>query len=370
MNSAGPADDGHAPVAAIARGSGDPLDLPAAFGVAPIRGRLRAIPEDFRVEEILGFEPDGEGAHVLLTVEKRGANTGWVAAQLARCAGVPPRDVGSSGHKDRNAVTRQAYTLPWPAQAPLESCLSLSGEGWRVVGASRHGRKLRPGSHRANRFALRVRDVAGDRVALHARLEAIVERGVPNYFGPQRFGRGGSNLERARRWAEGAAAPRDRSARTFALSAARSHLFNAVLAERVRTGSWDRLLPGEAVMLDGRRSFFQAGAIDAELLARSEAKDVHPSGPLWGRGATPATGEALAVESAVVRGETALRTLLESQGLDQERRSLRLPVRALEWSLEGEDLTLAFELPRGAFATAVLHEIVEGSWTDADGTED
>jgi tRNA pseudouridine13 synthase len=370
VSGAGPADDAHAPVDAIALDPIDPLSLPTALGVAPVRGRLRAIPEDFRVEEILGFEPDGEGTHVLLTVEKRGANSGWVAAQLARATGVPPRDVGSSGHKDRNAVTRQAYTLPWPAQASLESCLSLAGEGWRVVGASRHGRKLRPGSHRANRFALRVRDLAGDRESLHARLEAIAKRGVPNYFGPQRFGRDGSNLGRARRWAAGAAVPRDRSARAFALSAARSQLFNAVLAERVRTGRWDRLLPGEAVMLDGRRSFFRAGEIDAGLMARCEAMDVHPTGPLWGRGATPATAEALAVEAAVVTGDAALCTLLESQGLEQERRSLRLPVRDLEWAIEGDELTLAFELPRGAFATAVLHEIVEGSWTDADGVED
>lgn len=370
MSAAGPADDGHASPAAVARGSTDPLSVPNAYGAAPVRGRLRAIPEDFRVEEILGFEPDGAGAHVLLTVEKRGANTGWVSAQLARAAGVGSRDVGCSGHKDRNAVTRQAFTLPWPAQAPLESCLELAGEGWRVVAASRHGRKLRPGSHRANRFALRVRDVGGSRDALRARLEAIAQRGVPNYFGPQRFGREGSNLERARRWAEGGAAPRDRAARAFALSAARSLVFNAVLAERVRTGSWDHLLPGEAVMLDGRRSFFRAAGIDSELVARCLAMDVHPSGPLWGRGESPATEEALAVESAVVATETALCALLESQGLEQERRSLRLPVRELEWSLEGGDLDLAFELPRGAFATAVLHEIVEGSWTDADGAED
>jgi tRNA pseudouridine13 synthase len=369
VSSAGP-DDGRPPAAEVAYTSIDPLSLPTAHGVAPVRGRLRVVPEDFRVEEVLGFEPDGDGTHVLLTVEKRGANTGWVVAQLARAAGVPPRDVGCSGHKDRNAVTRQACTLPWPAQAPLESCLSLAGEGWRVVGASRHGRKLRPGSHRANRFALRVRDVGGDREALRTRIETIAMRGVPNYFGPQRFGRGGSNLDRARRWAEGGAAPRDRSARAFALSAARSQLFNAVLAERVRAGSWDRLLPGEAVMLDGRRSFFRAADIDAGLLARCEAMDVHPSGPLWGRGTSPATDEALAVESAAVATEASLCALLESQGLEQERRSLRLPVRDLEWALDGDDLTLAFELPRGAFATAVLHEIVEGSWTDADGAED
>jgi tRNA pseudouridine13 synthase len=123
-------------------------------------------------------------------------------------------------------------------------------------------------------------------------------------------------------------------------------------------------------MLDGRRSFFRAGEIDAGLLARCEAMDVHPSGPLWGRGASPATEQALAVESAVLTGEAVLCTLLESQGLEQERRSLRLPVRDLDWALEDDELTLAFELPRGAFATAVLHEIVAGSWADADGAED
>jgi tRNA pseudouridine13 synthase len=370
VSPAGPADDGLTPAGTVTRESSHLSSLPSALGVAPVRGRLRAIPEDFRVEEILGFEPDGEGTHLLLTVEKRGANSGWVAEQLARAAGVPPRDVGSSGHKDRNAVTRQAYTLPWPAQAPFDPCLAFGGEGWRVVGASRHGRKLRPGSHRANRFVLRVRDVAGDREALRDRLGTIAARGVPNYFGPQRFGRNGSNLERARRWAEGGAAPRDRNPRTFALSAARSQIFNAVLAERVQADSWDRLLPGEAVLLDGRRSFFRAGEIDAELRARGVAMDVHPSGPLWGRGPAPAAGDALAIESAVVATEASLCALLDSQGLEQERRALRLPVRDLEWAIEGDDLELAFELPRGAFATAVLHEIVEGSWADADGAED
>jgi tRNA pseudouridine13 synthase len=352
------------------RGSADPLHVPTAYGVPPVRGRLRATPEDFRVDEVLGFEPDGAGSHVLLVVEKRGANTGWVAAQLARAAGVAARDVGWSGQKDRDAVTRQAYTLPWPAQAPLEPCLALAGDGYRVVAATRHGRKLRPGSHRANRFALRVREIEGDAGALQSRLELIARRGVPNYFGPQRFGRRGSNLDRAHHWAAGGAAPRDRGARAFALSAGRSAVFNAVLAARVAQGRWDHLLPGEAVLLDGRRSFFRAAEIDAELVARCEAMDVHPSGPLWGRGASPAADEAHAVEAAVTAGEAALCALLESQGLEQERRSLRLPVRGLEWSLDVDGLLLTFELPRGAFATAVLHEIVQEAWADAAGGED
>jgi tRNA pseudouridine13 synthase len=158
--------------------------------------------------------------------------------------------------------------------------------------------------------------------------------------------------------------------RGFALSAARSLLFNGVLAERVRRGDWDRLLCGEAVMLDGRRSFFRADDIDATLVHRCETMDVHPSGPLWGRGDSPAQGEALEVEKAVTAAEPQLCTLLAAEGLEQERRALRLPVRDLRWSLDGCDLTLGFELSRGAFATAVLHEIVQDAWAAPEGASD
>lgn len=147
------------------------MDLPTAYGPPPLAGRFRAEPEDFFVEEVLGFEADGSGTHVLLLVEKRDANTGWVAAELARAAGVSPRDVGFSGQKDRRAVARQSFSLPWPAAAPLEPCLEYAGEGYRVVSARRHGRKLRPGSHRANRFVVRIRDWSGDREAIEARLQ-------------------------------------------------------------------------------------------------------------------------------------------------------------------------------------------------------
>jgi tRNA pseudouridine13 synthase len=344
--------------------------LPAAHGVPPVTGRIRTEPEDFRVEEVLGFEPDGAGSHVLLTVEKRGANSGWVASQLARAAGVAVRDVGFAGHKDRQAVTVQAYTVPVPVDEPLEPMLAHSGAGYRVLAAERHGRKLRPGSHRGNRFALRVRDLSGERAAVEARLQRIAALGVPNYFGPQRFGREGANLQRARDWAAGGAPPRDRAQRGFALSAARSQMFNAVLAARVRRGDWDRLLPGEAVMLDGKRSFFPAPTLDADMVARCEAMDVHPSGPLPGRGSVPVTGEVLEVEARALEGEAALIELLAGQGLEHERRSLRLPVRECRWHSDEADLLLEFTLPRGTFATAVLHELLADAWDVGEGGED
>jgi tRNA pseudouridine13 synthase len=348
----------------------EPVDLATAHGVPPIGGRLRAEPEDFVVDEILGFEPDGTGDHVLLRVEKRDANSGWVAAELARATGTAVRDVGFSGQKDRHALTRQFYSLPWRGSASLDACRELRGEGWRVLEVARHGRKLRPGSHRANRFEIRVRGVTGDLRRLETRLEAVARLGVPNYFGPQRFGRQGANLERARRWAGDGVPPRDRSQRAFALSAARSDIFNRVLDERVRHGSWNRLLPGEAVILDGRRSFFRAPDIDAELEDRCARLDVHPSGPLWGRGETPATGEARAAEDAVSAVCRELCGLLETQRLEQERRALRLPAHALGWQLAADILTLSFELPRGSFATAVLHELLADAWDPAENGED
>ena len=201
-------------------------------------------------------------------------------------------------------------------------------------------------------------------------LALLASAGVPNYFGPQRFGRGGGNLARAREWAAGGQPPRDRMQRGFALSTARSELFNLVLAERVRRGDWNRLLPGEAIILDGRRSFFRAEEVDAALVERCGAMDLHPSGPLWGRGAPEVGGDVLAVEEAVAAGEPALRALLGACGLDHERRSLRLPVRSLEWRFDGDSVTLSFELPRGTFATSVLHEVLQGAWDPGEGGEE
>ncbi len=345
--------------------------VPCAHGTPAATGRLRTLPEDFRVTEVLGFEPDGAGAHMLLQVEKRGANTGWVAAQLARHAGVAVRDIGYSGHKDRHAVTQQAYTVPLATIVSPEDCLAWAGEGYRVIDARRHGRKLRPGSHRANRFELTLRELTGDRGAIDARLQLLAAAGVPNYFGPQRFGREGGNLHRAVAWAAGGTGPRDRNQRGFALSAARSFLFNTVLGARVARGDWNLVLPGEAVMLDGRRSFFHAPEIDASLQLRCLEMDVHPSGPLPGRGAVTVSLLAAEIEAAALAPHASLVELLVRERLEHQRRSLRLPVREFEWQfVDAGCLVLRFSLPRGAFATAVLHELLADAWDSVEGDDD
>jgi tRNA pseudouridine13 synthase len=328
------------------------------------------LPEDFRVEELLGFAPDGTGGHLLLQIEKRSANTGWVAAALARIARVAARDIGVSGHKDRHAVTRQFFTLPPSAQAPAGGWIGFEGEGFRVLEAIAHGRKLRTGAHRANRFRLVIREVEGDPESILLRLREIERAGVPNYFGPQRFGRDGANLVRAHAWAAGAPPPRERAARGFALSAARSRIFNAVLGRRVLDGTWNHLLAGEAAVLDGSRSFFPVNDLDATLRGRCESLDLHPSGPLHGRGESPARDRAAALEQEVLAQECALASLLEAQGLAHDRRALRVAVRSLAWRIEPRVVELDFELPRGAFATAVLHELLADAWDAAERGED
>src|SRR4029453_18224911 len=114
---------------------------------------------------------------------------------------------------------RQSYSVPLVAGATAERWRGFTGEGYRVLDARPHGRKLRIGTHRGNRFRLRIRDVDGDSSLLSHRLDAIARYGVPNYIGPQRFGRDGANLARARGWAGGGAPPRGRTDRGFALSA-------------------------------------------------------------------------------------------------------------------------------------------------------
>lgn len=335
--------------------------LPAwahAFGPPPAAGVLRRCPEDFVVDEVLGFHPDGEGEHVLLWVRKRGANTDWVARQLARLAGVRPADVSYAGLKDRDAVTSQWFSLRL-AGAAEPDWSALAVDGVEVLEAVRHRRKLRRGALEGNRFQITVRDLQGERGTVAARLQAMAARGVPNYFGPQRFGRGGGNLEQAEALFAGRLRERNRSRRGIYLSAARSFLFNQVLSQRVEAGNWDAVLDGEALILAGSRSFFVAETADAETARRVADNDIHPSGPLWGRGEPPVQGAVRLLEEEALAPYPLFREGLEAAGMKQERRALRLPVSGLEWGFEDDDaLRLRFFLPAGAFATSVVREVV------------
>jgi tRNA pseudouridine13 synthase len=349
------------------------MDHPRAHGDAVLAARIRCTPEDFRVEELDSFEASGSGEHLLLTVEKRGMNTAYVADLLARWAGVPPVAVGHAGLKDRHAVTVQRFSVQLPGREPpepatLEAMAAEAGSVQRlqVLGMVRHARKIPRGALAGNRFGLVLREVRGDRAAIDRRLEAISARGVPNYFGEQRFGHGGGNIAAALAMFAGRRVRREQ--RGMLLSAARAELFNRVLAARVSAGTWDTGLDGEVWMLDGSRSLFGPEPESGDLACRLETFDIHPTGPLWGRGPLRSTGASRACEEAALAGGPSLllREGLASAGLGQARRALRVRPSGLAWEHRGRDAVhLCFELPAGAYATAVLAEV--GSIQDHAG---
>jgi len=332
------------------------LELPYAYGVPSATGMLRHTPDDFQVEEELGFAPEGEGEHLWLWLEKRGINTDQVARRLARIAAVRQGDVSYAGLKDRHALTRQWFSIHLP-KSDAALAAQWHDSQWRVLRAAKARRKIRRGSLHGNRFIITLREMRGDRQGIEARLVRIAARGAPNYFGEQRFGH--DNIARAEAMARGELRVADRHLRGIYLSSLRSALFNAVLARRVRDGSWDQALPGEALNLDGTHSFFVSDAIDAAIGVRLAQGDIHPTGPLWGQGELPSRGEALALELSVLVECPALwRQACADAGMKQERRPLRLLVKQLSWHWPGkETLQLEFSLPAGSYATSVVREI-------------
>lgn len=315
--------------------------MPKAYASLGLSANFRCYPEDFMVNEVLGFEPTGQGEHWLLHVEKTAQNTHWLAEQLAKFCGVDTLAVGYCGRKDRHAITRQWFSLYDPKQTDVQWD-QLTIEGVTLLSVHRHAKKLRLGVHETNQFIIRLRDVRIQGENLTPKNQALLghdikERliaGVPNYFGQQRFGRDGSNLLAAHEWFNNGLKPR-RSQKSIVMSAARSYLFNQVLARRVEEGSWNTPIPGD-VLLSGI-----------------------PTGPLWGRGRLISDGLCQLLEEDALAGFQLWCNGLEHCGLKQERRNLVLLPCDIDLQWIGSDLQLSFTLAVGAFATAVLAEVVK-----------
>lgn len=330
-------------------------DWQRAFGEPVAICIIRSENADFQVNEQLGFELSGDGEHDYLKTEKDGANTAWVAEGLARYAGIRVSDVGFAGLKDRHAVTTQWFSVRRPAGSRTD-WMKLDLDGIRVLEVDRHHRKLRRGAHTGNHFRIALKQLSGAHAGLDDRLTAVRHAGVPNYFGEQRFGRDGGNLGLARDLIAGKRL--SRSKRGFALSAARSFLFNHILEDRVRDDTWNTLQAGDCANLDGSASIFGVAAVDDELRRRIDELDIHPSGALWGAGALQSEGDIARREISVVERFPEFMNGLANERVQQARRALRLAVRDLNWERDGDTLWLEFFLTRGAFATAVLREIV------------
>jgi len=334
-------------------------NLAYAHGGPVAEAVLRASPEDFQVEEELGFAPSDEGEHIFLHIRKRNQNTGWIADQLARLAGVKAFDVSYSGLKDRRAVTTQWFSIYWP-KGNLPDFSSLWNDDVQLLRQTRNNRKLRKGAHSGNRFVITLRDVQGEREQVEARLRTIAAEGVPNYFGEQRFGIDGGNLPAGEQLLverQAGAGRRHREDRRegMYLSALRSALFNRVLSARLTAKNWNRQLPGDVLNLDGRGSFFTPKPEDQDIAERLLSLAIHPTGPLHGKGPSVVTEQVAALEAELMQ---AIADGLVAVGMESQRRALRLAVPSLsaDW-LDAQTLRLGFTLTSGSFATAVLREL-------------
>lgn len=343
--------------------------VPRAYPLSPWQAVYRLQPEDFQVTEVLGFEPEGQGEHVFVWIEKTNSSTAQVAQELARLVGIHPKLVAFSGLKDRYAVTQQWFSLHLPGQpdpdlAKLRSAPAANSNSahWQALKLLRHPRKLKRGTHQANHFQLRLHlpeANASTAAWLEQRWHMLVQQGVPNYFGPQRFGIGASNTQQGLNWllAEHPVKPPSRSSKSLYLSAVRSALFNAWLAQSLHEQTWQQPAPGSCYNLAGTRSFFGSTA-DENLSHRLATGDVHPAGPLAGRGEFSSQTTALQAEEQFRRKHQAVWQALANQGLRLEYLSARVIPAAAQLTWQQPWLHLSFSLPRGSFATSILRELV------------
>ncbi|MBR9805454.1 tRNA pseudouridine(13) synthase TruD [bacterium] len=377
-----------------------------AYGRPSVRATFKSTPADFCVTELIDIEFSDSGEHIWLWIEKNGLTTVFVQECIASFAQVPLRDVSYSGLKDKQSISRQWFSVRIPSPSQRESlCWSAleqavtetlqrsqkrevtqaSGDRdiqaikvnttppiacIKVMSVQQHYRKLRIGTHRANQFAIQLRDSQGDTDDIVHRIQQIKQQGFPNYFGEQRFGRGAANLQRAKQLFSGKRLRRQ--PRSMALSAARSFIFNTLLSERVHGNNWCELVVGDVLQLNGTQSFFNGpGNTDAntdadedssreQLTKRLQDGDLHVSAPLWGEQGSSTQGDAATLEQSALERSGLLEwcDALAKQGMQSSRRSLRAFAGEFSYNIVGSDICLQFQLPRGSFATALLRELL------------
>lgn len=325
------------------------------YGTPVARGLLKQSALDFEVDEEFDFTPDGAGEHLWIRVEKQGLDTPELIRRVARDAGLEPRRIGYSGLKDRRALTRQWLSLHLPGAAAADRL--GDGDGYRVLARARHRRKLRIGSHRGNRFRVRLRAVTDFGESARAQLARIDAEGWANYFGRQRFGRRGDNVAQA---LDGLARKRlPRRRRGLLISALRSFLFNQILSRRIASGHWEAPLDGDVFMLRGSHSVFDA-ALDDAIAARFRALDISPAIALYGVDLEARTGPADAIARRVYDDFGDIVAALEQVGARAQWRASRAPAEDLDYRYDANAgvLELEVRLPAGSYLTSLLDHFI------------
>ncbi|MCM2678837.1 tRNA pseudouridine(13) synthase TruD [Echinimonas agarilytica] len=323
------------------------------FGQPEHTAHIRTEPADFKVQEMIRVQPDGEGEHVWMNIRKQGMNTQFLAKRLAKWAGVPEKQVSYAGLKDRHAVTEQWFSVQMPGRETPDVEL-LNDEEVIVLSAQRHSQKLRSAVLAANRFELRLRNVS-DVASVEQRWHSIVQ-GVPNYFGEQRFGINGGNIAKAERMFAGQRVKRP--LQSIYISSVRSLMFNEIVSRRLDQGIFDRLIPGDIMMLSGSNSTFEQKGED-DLVDRLNSGDIQLTAPLWGEGRDPLVADYAELVAEVTSKHPTLIEGLKSVRARLAFRPIQLKPESCSINAEGNDIVVGFVLPSGSFATSILRELVD-----------
>ena len=315
---------------------------------------LKAECADFVVKEQLGYDMSGDGEFVAVKVRKTDCNTLFVGEQLAKFAGISARNMSYAGLKDRKAVTEQWFSLQMPGQ-PTPDFSQFSLEGVEILDVTRHQRKIRIGSLQGNHFEILLRNTE-ETDELKERLDFLAKNGFPNYFTEQRFGRDGNNLTQALCWANGEINVKDRNKRSFYLSAARSEIFNLIVAKRIELGLAQQVLNGDILQLNGSHSWFMVDKSEdlAQLQQRLAQQDVLLTAPLIGE----EEKSAVDFEHEIFAQHQALFSLMRQERMKAARRPILMQPQQFQWQFEPNGLRLKFYLPAGSYATALIRELV------------
>jgi tRNA pseudouridine13 synthase len=347
----------------------DPLAPPPLLtaGLPGVGGRIKVQPEDFEVEEIPAYSPSGKGDFLYLWVEKRDMGAEYFVRQVARRLDVPVGEVGTAGLKDRRAVTRQMVSVPARAESRLAQ---LDGDGVRLLNVSRHGNKLKPGHLRGNGFRVLIREVVAAREQLDPVLGQLRSCGLPNFYGPQRFGRDGETVQLGLAMLRHEPTPGRVTPflRKLALSAAQAALFNHALARRMADGLLRRVLAGDVMAKWPFGGLFVAEDLPREQ-ARFDARETVTAGPMFGRKMFAAAGEVAAREAAVLHDARLTAESFHGFGklLAGTRRHNLVYLDDLSAAGEPEGIRLNFTLPAGSYATMLLHEVMKVNRLEAEG---
>ena len=325
--------------------------------VLDLAADLKTQEDDFIVDEVMPVTLSGEGEHCWLNITKKGCNTDFVATELANFSKVKSGAVSYAGLKDRHAITTQWFSVHLPGkEAP--DWQHLQHDEFVINEVQRHSRKLKRGALSANKFAICLRNLNGNEPEWDARLRSIAEHGVPNYFGLQRFGHQMNNLRRAADLIGNNKLRRLKPhKRGIYLSAMRSWIFNRIVSERIKQGTFTDPLAGDVFMLADSHACF-VESINKVIEQRVFDKEIHMTAAMWGRGVTMATELVSELEQKIASEFFEFSDALEKAGMKQERRSMRLMPVNMQWQFEADNsLVVSFELTKGSYATAVLREL-------------